>query len=220
MKRSNAFRLRRQKVFEKLFSARALCITGLIIMPALLFNPIPPFRVLQFLFFWFLCWLAGKKNRPLLTILVFVFIVAFNLIVPYGQVLFSIGKFRITFGALMTGIQRAVTLQGLIMLSRLAIRRDLHIPGKFGELLGESLKYYALIMSSRKRITRKNLVGDIDQMMLDLSEDRPLGAVPVETQEDTPAARTKAVGFVILAFVTLLSWLPMAFYLLVVIVSR
>jgi heptaprenyl diphosphate synthase len=146
--------------------------------------------------------------------------VAFNLIVPYGQVLFSIGRFRITIGALMTGIQRAVTLQGLIMLSRLAIRRDLHIPGKFGELLGESLKYYALIMSSRKRITRKNLVGDIDQMMIDLSEDRPLDPVYVETQEDLPATRTKAIGFVILALVTLLSWLPMALYILLLIISR
>jgi heptaprenyl diphosphate synthase len=209
MKRFEQFRIRRQKVYEGLFSARALCIAGLLAMPALLFNPIPLFRVAQFLLFWFLCWLAGKKNNPLITILVIVGIVAFNLIVPYGRVLYSFGQFRITLGALMTGIQRAVTLEGLIMLSRLTIRRDLKIPGAFGELIGESFRYFAQIMDSKKRITRKNLVGDIDQLMIELSEGKTPGAGESQSQAEAPAARTKAAGFIILALVVILAWIPL-----------
>ncbi|MCL1837209.1 MAG: hypothetical protein FWG46_06665 [Treponema sp.] len=275
MKRFDQFRAKRRKIYESLFSAKALCITGLLIMPALLFFPSPftsP-RVLLFLFFWFLAWLSGKKNNPVFTLLVIVGIVAFNLIIPYGKVLFTIGKFRITAGALLMGIRRAVTLEGLIMLSRFTIRPDLKLPGLFGELIGESFRIFSLIMNQKQRITRKNLIGDIDQMMIDLSGES--GETPEDRRQRRllqkrrcfqrrrllrksrrlrktsrfqrkhwrqwknwlqwgqlrswlqrrhllrlnrrheqgavlPAVRTKPAGFVILAAVTLLSWLPLA----------
>jgi len=215
--RFDRFRSRRQKSYEGLFSARALCITGLIVMPAMFFNPFLPFRIAQFLFFWFLCWLAGKKNNPLVTVLVALGIVTFNLIVPYGQILYSIGALKITSGALMTGIHRAVTLGGLIMLSRISIRSDLKIPGGVGELIGESFRFFTQIMDFKKRITRKNFIGDIDRLMIELSEERtPEGfAMGFEDQSSlkqktVPADRTKALGFVILAVVTAISWFPLA----------
>jgi len=226
VKRFDQFRSRREKIYEGLFSARALCIAGLLAMPALLFNPIPLFRIIQFLFYWFLCWFAGKKNNPLITILIFLFIAAFNLIVPYGRVLYSIGKFNITFGALMTGIERASTLMGLIMLSRFSIRRDLKFPGAFGELIGESFRFFTIIMESKKRISRKNLIGDIDQLMIDLSakDDREKTAglssdpaskpdaeelkAAAKNQNAPPAPRTGALGFAILVITVITSWLP------------
>jgi len=173
-------------------------------MPALLFNPVVDFRILQFLFFWFLAWLSGKKNNPLFTFLVIMGIVIFNLIIPYGQVLFSIGIFKITSGALITGIQRAVTLEGLIMLSRFTIRQDLKIPGLFGELIGESFRIFAVIMNQKQDITRKNLIADIDRLMIELSRD---------TAENSQSAvnlvtGTKPAGLIILAVVVILSWLP------------
>lgn len=191
-------------------------------MPALLFNSVTLFRVVQFLFFWFLCWLAGKKNNPLITILIILGIVAFNLVPPYGRVLYSIGVFNITLDALMTGIHRAVTLEGLIMLSRVSIRPDLKIPGGFGALIGESFRFFAIIMDSKKRITRKNLMGDIDRLMIDLSREAPASALPdssvrtefeaqpPENQGAIPAVRTTTLGFIILAIVVILSWLPLA----------
>ena len=201
-------RFKRQKIYEELFSARALCFTGFIIMPAMLFNPVLQSRIIQFLFFWFLCWLAGKKNNPIITIFVILSIVAFNLLVPHGQVLYTIsvstGTFRITLGALMLGIHRAVTLQGLIMLSRLSIRRDLKIPGSFGQLIGESLRIFAKIMDTKHRITRKNFMADIDRLMLKLSEEGERSSPEL----CLPAIKTKTAGFIILAAVVILSWLP------------
>jgi heptaprenyl diphosphate synthase len=204
VKQFDRFRSSRRQVYEDTFSARALCLAGFLIMPALLFNPNTLFRVFQFLFFWFLAWLSGKKNNPLSTLLVILGIVIFNIIIPYGQVLFSIGVFKITSGALMTGIQRAVTLEGLIMLSRFTIRQDLKIPGLFGELIGESFRIFAVIMDAGQHITSKNLIADIDRLMLELSSDKAEASQPAVVS----VHRTKPAGFVILAAVVILSWLP------------
>jgi heptaprenyl diphosphate synthase len=238
MKRLEQFRSGRRKVYEGLFSARALCIAGFLIMPALLFNPNTFFRILQFFLFWFLSWLSGKKNNPLITLLIILGIVFFNLLVPYGQVLFAVGVFKISSGALTAGIHRAVTLEGLIMLSRVSIRRDLRIPGGFGELIGESFRIFAMIMDSRQRITRKNLMGDIDALMIELSEDAPAASVvpadaasidvsavtttnavtaadvsAVTDAAPAPEKRTAPGGYIILALVLILSWLPLIFML-------
>ncbi|MDR0759010.1 MAG: hypothetical protein LBF74_02740 [Treponema sp.] len=217
MKRLEHFRSRRRKVYEGLFSSRALCIAGLLTMPALLFNPNTFFRILQFFCFWFLSWLSGKKNNPLITLAIILGVVVFNLLVPYGQVLFSAGVFKITLGALMAGIHRAVTLEGLIMLSRITIRQDLRIPGGFGELIGESFRIFAVIMNSRRRITRKNLMKDIDDLMTELSGDEQaaLGEEAPErnSAEPAPKKKTTAGGYIILAAVIILSWLPLIFML-------
>jgi len=207
VKRFERFRSARRRLYEELFGAGVLFAAGFLIMPALLFNPVVEFRILQFLFFWFLAWLSGKRNNPLFTLSVMLCIVVFNLIIPYGRVLFSAGVFKITSGALLTGVNRAVTLEGLIMLSGFTVRQDLKIPGLLGELLGESFRIFALITNGKHRITRKNLIADIDRIMLELSGDAS------ETAVSPARTRTKPAGFVILAVVTLLSWLPWAVFL-------
>jgi heptaprenyl diphosphate synthase len=197
--------MKRREVYESVFGAGALFVAGFLIMPALLFNPDTESRCLQFLFFWFLVWLSGKKTNILFTFLVIGVIVAFNLIIPYGRVLFSIGPFRVTSGALVAGIHRAVTLEALVMLSKASIRQDLKIPGAFGELLGESLRIFSVMMSGKYRVTGnslgKNLIVEIDNLMLELSEEE----IP---QPSCGVTRTKPAGYVILAAVIILSWLP------------
>ncbi|MFP3042330.1 Gx transporter family protein [Treponema primitia] len=198
-------RERRHGIYERLFGSGELCLAGLLMMPAMVFNSDPYFRVMQFLFFWFLAWLSGKKNNPLITILIILGIVAFNLTVPYGQVLFSLGPVRITVGALLAGLQRAVTLEGLIMLSRAAIRRDLSLPGPFGELMGESFRILALVQERKHTITKKNLAMDIDNLMIELCE--------TETPGETTAGQrgSTAAGRIILAAAVILAWLPWVF---------
>jgi heptaprenyl diphosphate synthase len=200
------FRLRRQGCYRRLFSSRALCVAGLLIMPALLFNPITIFRVAQFFFFWFLAWLAGKKDNPLITILVILGIVAFNLLVPYGRVIASLGAFRITSGALLAGIHRGVTLEALIMLSRVTIRQDLRLPGSFGELVGESFRIFAQITERKQVIDRKNIAASIDKLMLELSEIPPEAG---SEKEQTSSTSSTAGGIIILTFAVLLSWVPL-----------
>jgi len=202
----------RQKVYEDHFGPNALAAAGLIIMPALLFNPSTSHRVLLFLFFWFLAALAGKRTNLLLTLSVIPGIVAFNLIVPYGRVLFTIGPLKITQGALIAGIHRAITLEALIMLSRLTIRSDLKLPGLFGELIGESFRVFALLMNQKRRVTRKTLIADIDSLLFELSDDRAAHEPSAEIAPNVDAAKpvkTKPAGYVILGVMVILSWVPM-----------
>jgi heptaprenyl diphosphate synthase len=210
MRGFESFRLKRRQAYERLFSARSLCIAGLLMMPAMLFNPSPLLRLVQFLFFWLLSWLSGAKNNPLVTIFIILCVTAFNLIVPYGRVLYTIGVFKITSGALIAGIQRAVTLEGFIMLSRFSVRRDIHIPGRFGALVGESLRIFALILDRKRQITRKNIIANIDRLMIELSGDNP-GGRGEASQTGSPAVlafHTGPVGLVILAAAIILAWLP------------
>jgi len=193
--------VRSEEYFRNLFSARTLFIAGLVIMPALLFNPVTELRVIQFLFFWFLAILCGKKTNPVFTVLVTVFIIAFNLIIPYGKVLYSAGVFQITSGALQAGIHRAVTLQALIMLSKVTVRQDLKLPGAFGELLGESLRMFSMITDKKLLITGKNIIKEIDSLMLELSEE------PLAQQTDIQI-KTKPAGYILITIVIILSWLP------------
>jgi heptaprenyl diphosphate synthase len=192
--------MNRREVYNNIFGARALFITGLIIMPALLFNPSTEYRILQFLFFLFLAWLSGNRINFIFTILIIAGIAAFNLIVPYGRVLFSIGAFKVTSGALTAGIHRAVTLEALVMLSKASIRHDLKIPGAFGELLGESLRIFSVMTDRKYHITGKTFFADIDRLLLELSEEEISGF-------DIKITRTKPLGYAILAIVALLSWL-------------
>jgi heptaprenyl diphosphate synthase len=193
--------MKRREIYENIFGTRALFITGLTIMPALLFNPSTEFKALQFLFFWFLVWLSGKKINPLPVIFVIFGIVVFNMIIPYGKILFSIGPFKITQGALFAGINRAVTFEALIMLSKVSVRSDIKLPGVFGEVLGESLRIFSVLVGRKHRVTAKNLIADIDNLMMELScEDAGM----VDFQE----VRTKPLGYTILAAVIVVSWLP------------
>ena len=190
----------RHGFYNNIFSARALFFAGILILPAVLFNPGTEFRVLQFLFFWGLALLCGKKTNPVFTVLIIVFIIAFNLIIPYGRVLFSIGAFKITSGALTAGVHRAITLAALVMLSKLAIRQDLRIPGAFGAILAESLRVFYVIMSRKYRVTAKNFITDVDNLMIEFSGE--------QLTENGGQIRTKPAGFIVLTAVVILSWLP------------
>jgi hypothetical protein len=190
-----------KNIYYNIFSAKALFFSGLVIMPALLFNPSTEYRALQFIFFWFLLLLTGKKTSPFITVITIFFIVAFNLIIPYGQILFSAGPVKITSGALRSGLHRAVTFMGLIMLSKASIRQDLRIPGAFGELLGESLRLFSVMMSKNYRLKIKNPIKIIDTLLLELSEED----FSANTEEQQ---KTKPIGYIILVIIISLSWLP------------
>ena len=208
-------RAARQDRYERLFSSTALGAAGLLIMPALLFNPDTLSRAVQFLCFWFLSWLAGKKSYPLRIVLAVLVIILFNLAIPYGRLILSLGPFPLTAGALNQGIRRAVTLEGLIMVSRLAVRPDLRLPGAFGELVGESFRVFGQIMARKKNLNPKDLAGGIDDLLIELSGNlQPGGAENAGGPETPSAKRGGARGCLILGAALLLAWAPAVFSVL------
>jgi uncharacterized membrane protein len=194
----------RENFCIKNFSSLDLVVAGLCMIPALLFNPNTNMRIIQFLFFLFIAWLSGKKINPLITFLVMFAIVFFNLLVPYGELLFSIASFKITYGALMVGLQRAVTLEGLFMLSRFCIRSDLVFPGTFGKIAGESLRVFSRLAEARDLFNRKNWVETLDGLLAGYAQ-----AAPGEVRDESENSHSLS-GRITLAVVVMFAWMPLA----------
>jgi len=190
--------------FYDSISAKDMFIAGFFMLSAVIFNPSTKYRVIQFLFFLLLVFLSGKRVNLFITFFVTIFIIVFNLLIPYGQVLFSAGIFKITKGALEAGVHRAFTLQALIMLSKLTIKKDLKLPGTFGILLSESLVIFSALMSEKPRLNKGNIIKNIDNIIKNLDHEE----INLSRSQEI---RTKPYGFIILIIALLLSWLPWLF---------
>jgi len=160
------FRKKRESFCRNTFSPGELALAGLCMAPALLLNPGASSRIIQFLFFFFIAWLFGKKTSPLVTLSVMAGIIFFNLIIPYGEVLFTLGPMKITEGALKTGVQRAVTLEGLFMLSRACVSSKLALPGAFGEIVGESFRIFSGLAEEKKSFNARNWTERLDELLI------------------------------------------------------
>ena len=204
------FRIKRQEQYQKLFSAQSLAAAGLVIIPSFIFNQDTGWKTAQFLFFYFLAWMTGKKNNPLVTITVILGIMAVNLLSPYGEILFSLGPLVISKGALLSGFSRGIGLEALIMLSRAAIRKDLRIRGRFGALLGESFRFFGAISERKNFFRGKALALSLDEMLLELDqENMEAGTLPQDgnSANDKPRKTVLWPGLIILIIAVLVSWL-------------
>ena len=117
------------------FSFRHMAL--LLMAAVFLIVPHLPVRAVLFLFFWILAIAAKRKTRPVFTIIGLVMITACNLFPPFGKILFAFGPITIAEGSLLRGLQRAVTMEGLVMFSKLALLSVPRLPGKLGGLLYE-----------------------------------------------------------------------------------
>ncbi|GHV84919.1 membrane protein [Spirochaetia bacterium] len=165
---------------------------AVLLLLAVLFLVLPylPVRAVLFGVFWFLVILKRKKNRhpfqpprhpfqsprPFFTLISFTAIVVCNLFPPFGKILFTAGPLLVAEGSLLQGIQRAVTMEALIMFSRLIPGVSLPLPGRLGRLLRESfiildqLKETNLPVKGKDRKTNMvNFFYSLDTLMCRLS---------------------------------------------------
>jgi len=143
---------------------------GLVLALGFMVSPLVV-RVGLFVLFCVAVRVMGKKINPLMTLIIMGGIVFFNALVPYGKVLAVIGPLRITQGSLLAGIEKALTLEGLLMLSRACIRSDLKLPGTIGSLLGESLRILELMREKKGLIRKGHIVAGVDEMLLEIEEE-------------------------------------------------
>jgi heptaprenyl diphosphate synthase len=185
---------------KKIFPDQDLLIAGLMMMMTFLFNPSTPTRVIQFLLFGLFARLTGKKIFPLVTLFVMAAIIFCNLLVPYGRVLAEFGPFRLTQGSLLSGLHKAVTLEGLILLSKAAIGSDLRFPGTFGFFTGESFRLFERLTEQKGRITRKHFIEGIDTLMVELSaEEEAAAGSPPKTAWTAREPKRTLPGILLLA---------------------
>jgi len=140
---------------------------GLLMAVIFVLSPLPA-RAVLLVVFCAAARLMGKKIHPLITLAIMAGIVFFNLLAPYGKVLAVWGPLRITQGSLFAGLEKALTLEGLLMLSRACIKSDLRLPGTLGSLLGESLRILELMREKKGLLRRGGLVAGFDRMMREI----------------------------------------------------
>jgi len=162
------WRLQRSSRWNNFFNAGGLFAAGLLITLVFLINRTVEIRIVHFMFFYLLAWFSGKKNNVFITLLIMAGIVLCNLLVPYGKVLAVIGPLQITQGSLYSGLEKAFTLGGLIMISRAFIKADLRLPGPVGSLLAESLRILEQMREKKSMFGKGNLITNIDTMLLEL----------------------------------------------------
>jgi heptaprenyl diphosphate synthase len=183
--RAEKYRLQRSLRWNY-FNADALFIAGLLMVLIFILNRSIECRVLHFLFFCLLAWLSGKKNNVFITLSIMAGIVFFNLLTPYGKVLAVFGPLQITQGSLLTGLEKALILEGLVMLSRACIKSDLRLPW-IGSLLGESLQILELMRERKGMIRRGHILSGIDTLMLEME------ALHIN-EPNTPQGKSKPGG--------------------------
>jgi len=150
------------------FNAEGLFVTGLLMALIFLFNRSLEVRAAQFLFFCLLALVSGKKINLLATALFMISIIFFHLLAPFGKVLAVLGPLRITQGGLNAGIDKALVISGLVILSRICVKSDLKLPGTIGSLLAESLRMLDLIRERRGMIKRNHLISSLDNILLEM----------------------------------------------------
>ena len=121
-------------------------------------------------------YLAGKRFSLVTTFIVSAGIVLTNLLVPSGRVLARLGPLAITQFALTEGIMKALTFEGLMLLSKATIMQGLKLPGKLGGIVGSAFLYYDRIIEYKGKVRASTLSADADAMMIRVWEEESLAA--------------------------------------------
>jgi hypothetical protein len=112
--------------------------------------------------FYFLCaGLSGKRLKLVPTLVAFLGITAANLATPLGQVIVYLGTFPVTLGALRLGVLKALTLLGMIALSRFTLRTYVPLKGRLGAVISRMFFYFERITERKTKLRRAHLWEDI-----------------------------------------------------------
>lgn len=112
--------------------------------------------------------LSGKKLKWGYFLVLIASISFFHLLSPSGRLLFKIGQFPVTLGALSMGYMKALTLIGLVFISLSSVKAGLQFPGKMGGMLAKTLFYFEEIMRSRQSLKPGQIIPRLDEALMDL----------------------------------------------------
>ncbi|MDR2602701.1 MAG: Gx transporter family protein [Spirochaetaceae bacterium] len=109
--------------------------------------------------------LSKKKNNYAVSAVFMAGIVFFNLFPPYGKTIGNFGSFRLTEGALLGGLDKALTIECLILVSRLCVKKELRLPGVLGSLVCGTLAVVNKINERKNEINPRTLVKSLDALL-------------------------------------------------------
>ena len=149
-------------------SARLLFWAGMLVLPAYLLQSNLVIRLVQVVFFGVLTTVAGKRLQWFYFLTIILTITVFHLLVPSGVVIATINGFRVTLGALRTGLFKAITIVGLVFISLVSVRADLRLPGRLGSLAGKMFWSFEQIMERRGELEPRRPFVSGDRLLFSL----------------------------------------------------
>ncbi len=185
--------------FDKHVSSSFLFITGFCIAPTIILQHNLFIKFYQILVFAVISYILKQRIILLGSFVFFISTVVLNLFSPLGKVLVKIGPFPITEGSLNSGLSKALTIIGLMYLSRFSVRSNLNLPGRFGSCISKTLFYLNCLVEEKKSISRKDIVGSLDALFEKVYNNKKYN----------PAIRfgkTSMYGVILLLALLLLNW--------------
>ena len=184
----------------------ALFLCGALLFPPFLLQHDIVIRAGLIVLFMALNALAGRRVRVVSSVVVAAGVVLFNLVIPTGRVLATPLGLPVTESALRSGLMKATAVTGLIYLSQFSIRSTLRLPGGIGGLIGRSLYYVEAIMSERRRIDRRDIIGSLDSILLSI-QGSPAEPRAEERVGEDPGRRPPGPGgMVVLVVLVAANW--------------
>lgn len=181
-RRHRGRRSRRKRVdrLARFLNPRFRFWTGLCLIPGYLLLDGIQSRLAALVLFGILAVLAGKRIRVGYYSVLTASIVFFHLLRPLGRTIASIGPLIITSGAFQTGLMKALTLCGLILISQFSVSRSLQLPGRIGSILSRTFLYFEKILDGKRTIRPRNFIATLDRTLLEMSRSE------IEDQDDAP----------------------------------
>ena len=187
-------RAERRERWERAFDPGRLALAGVILSMELFFQPSIVSRLCMLVVAALGAWLSGRRLSPLATVLTMSGIVFANLLVPIGRRIAMAGPLAITELALIGGIEKALTFEALMFISKASIGPGLRLPGRLGAFFAEAIRGYDRILEHKARIVPSRLIKSIDEILISVyDEDGSSLATTHGTRSSGPAAR-KALG--------------------------
>jgi len=129
-------------------------------------------------------WRAGLASLIFLAVTV-----AVNLAVPLGRVLWRLGPWSITQGALEAGLAKGLTLVGLAYLSRFSVRPQLRLPGAAGRYVARTFFYLNRLLELRRTLSLSRLTDSLDGVLDKLWRQSPGRSSHLAAQATAAASR-------------------------------
>lgn len=107
-----------------------------------------------------------KKIRIMPIILLTISVTFFALFAPMGKVLTTVRSFRITQGALFTGLHKSAVLVGMVFLSQTIVSCNIHLPGTLGAFVSDVFFWFNTLTSRRISFKKGHLIEQIDAFLL------------------------------------------------------
>ena len=189
-----AIRSRRRKAFEARFSPLPAALSGALLAVVFLFENYLALKLVMFVLFAIGVVVSGKRFSFLTMLLVSAGIVFANILVPSGQVLFHLGPLAVTQFALIEGLLKAMTFEGLMLISKATIMPGLKLPGRLGGIVASAFLYYDRIIEYKGKVRAASLASDADAMMRSVWESESLGTAGEAGSRPETQATSLALG--------------------------